>query len=317
MHRFRHSLVFAAVLAFVLRLSALVTYAGSPFTQVMIGDSKGYLATAAKIISGDLGVFFQSAPLYPFLLALSGGLADDVWLPVALLQISLTSLACAAIAVSSGVVFPQYRSAPWVAGTAAAVYGPSVYFDLELLPASLASSLLALAIVLSLLGGGRARSAFAGLLAGAAALLAPALILVAAAVVLWTAFGPGLRPDRKSLLRGAAVLAGVVAVIAPVTIHNTLSGSFVVISSNAGVNAFIGNNPDATGAFFLPPASGLDGARLEETTTLVAERAAGKRLSPSAVSSYWMDRARGFILTEPVRGIRLLGQKTLLTTNRF
>ena len=102
MHRFRHSLVFAAVLAFVLRLSALVTYAGSPFTQVMIGDSKGYLATAAKIISGDLGVFFQSAPLYPFLLALSGGLADDVWLPVALLQISLTSLACAAIAVSSG-----------------------------------------------------------------------------------------------------------------------------------------------------------------------------------------------------------------------
>jgi tetratricopeptide (TPR) repeat protein len=305
-----------AALALALRLVALVALSDSPFTRVMVGDSKGYLATAELVSSGRLakvGVFFQSAPLYSLVLAVTSALSDSTWLGVALLQLIAGSLACGAIALSAASAFPALRAAPWVAGAAAACYGPLVYFELEVLPASLATSFVAFALILALRPAGPGRAALSGALFGLASILAPALLLVALWSIPFVLFGAG----RAGRLRATFALGALVLVVSPVTVHNIVAGDFVLVSSNAGVNAFIGNNPEATGAFFVPPGSGLDGARLPDSAREVAERDLHTRLSPSEISAYWMRRAADFVASEPLRWLRLMGRKTLLAINHY
>jgi len=304
------------VLALALRLVALAALSDSPFTRVMVGDSKGYLETAELVSTGrlaEVGVFFQSAPLYSLVLAVTSALSDSTWLGVALLQLIVGSMACGAISLSAAAAFPALRAAPWVAGVAAAGYGPLVYFDLEVLPASLATSFVAFALILALRPAGAGRAALTGGLFGVASILAPALLLVAFWSIAFLLFGSG----RDARLRAASALGALMLVVSPVTVHNIVAGDFVLISSNAGVNAFIGNNPEATGAFFLPPSSGLDGARLPDSAREAAERDRHSRLSPSEISAYWMARAADFAASEPVRWVRLMGRKTLLAINRY
>jgi tetratricopeptide (TPR) repeat protein len=50
--------------------------------------------------------------------------------------------------------------------------------------------------------------------------------------------------------------------------------------------------------------------------TAIAERAVGRTLSPSEVSSYWSGRAFDFITSQPLAWLRLLGRKFVLLWNR-
>jgi tetratricopeptide (TPR) repeat protein len=309
----------AAGLALVARAIALAALAGTPLTRVMVGDARHYAEVAATIARGGLGevgVFFLGAPLYPLLLAPIRAVTGAVWLPAAAAQAAVGSLACAAIARTASAVFPGERAAPWLAGIAAALYAPMVYFDAEVLPASLAASLVAFVLALVLRPGGKGRALAAGALVGLASLLAPALVLLAplaAACVLRA--GPRREPPAPA--HAALLLAATLAVIAPVTLHNLRAGDFVPIASSAGVNAFIGNNPEANGSFHLPPRSGLDGARLEQSAKAAAEQAEGRALRPSEVSAHWLGRAVRFAIEEPGRWVRLVGKKALLALNHY
>lgn len=97
-----------------------------------------------------------------------------------------------------------------------------------------------------------------GLLVGLSALVRPPslLFLPVLALVGWWGAGWGWRAVGRSVL--VAGLAAV-AVIAPWTLRNAVvMTSPVIISTNMGDNLCIGNNPEATGAFQMPP-SCLDG----------------------------------------------------------
>jgi len=309
----------AAAAAVLFRAAAILDLHGTPLTRVMVGDAMGYLDTARRIAEGrwsEIGVFFQS-PLYPLLLAPLASLADSVWMPVAVLQACAGSLACFAIARCSAIAFPLDPLAPWLAGLAAAAYGPLVFHDVEVLPASLGASLVACGMLAALGAGHRLRSLVAGLLLGAASLLVPSLGLVA----LWCAAWIGVRGARQSRRQGvtlaACVIGGVAAMLLPVAAWNLAAGDVVLVTSSGGVNAFIGNNPAANGAFVLPPASGLDGARLEQSARERAEQRAGRSLRPSEVSASWAGRAWSWVRSAPGDWARLLGRKVLLVLNHY
>ena len=145
----------AVAIALIARGVVLVSFHGTPFTRVMVGDSLGYRATAGLIEAGrfsEIGVFFQSAPLYPFFLAAVSTAFGPGWLPVAILQSVVGSLACGAVAWTAGRAFRGLPAVPWLAGAGAALYGPLVFHDLEVLPASLAASLLAFGLLIFLRG---------------------------------------------------------------------------------------------------------------------------------------------------------------------
>jgi len=137
-----------------------------------------------------------------------------------------------------------------VAGVMLAVYGPFVFFSTRLVPVGLAVFLNLLG--LTLLVGALDRPVWyrwltLGLCTGAAIATVPnsaVLFLLAAGWLVASGIRSGKwQPAFAHML---AVGLGVIVVIAPVTIRNyCVSGELVILSTNGGINLYIGNNPES------------------------------------------------------------------------
>ncbi|MEW6755564.1 MAG: tetratricopeptide repeat protein, partial [Candidatus Latescibacterota bacterium] len=122
----------------------------------------------------------------------------------------------------------------------------------------------------------------------------------------WQAERGSGREPRRALRSALLVGAGVFLAIAPVTLRNwAVGGDLVPISHNAGVNFYLGNNPDYERTVGIRP--GKEWAWLVE----MPEREAGLQ-RPSAKSSYFFARALDYITSDPVEYARLLLYKTYL-----
>jgi tetratricopeptide (TPR) repeat protein len=111
------------------------------------------------------------------------------------------------------------------------------------------------------------------------------------------------------------LLAACLAVIAPATLHNYLVGQdAVLITSNMGMNFFIGNNQRATGYYVKPKGLDLTG---DIYGTKIANVHAGRGLKPSQVSRFWLSKGLDFIRERPGTWLRLLAQKALFFWNAY
>lgn len=132
-----------------------------------------------------------------------------------------------------------------------------------------------------------------------------AVLALPFAVALWRSY-----PDvRARSLAGALFLLGATIPVAPFALHNgRAERALIPISSNFGVNLYIGNNPLATGAYTMPAALDNDprGASAARRA-LKDETADSKR-----ISAHWSAEARRFLAGNPTAAIRLLAQKALL-----
>lgn len=195
------------------------------------------------------------------------------------------------------------RSAFWAA-LLAAVNGPIVFFNSRLLPATMAAVLLLAVLLLIINAGERLRRwFFAGWAAGLAALAVPNCLAVLPAVLLLPRV-PGGIPKRKSRLsRAALLLAGVSIGIAPAVCHNyRVTGRFVPVSTNGGINLFLGNNPDRARTLAIRP--GLDWKRL---TTLPYR--AGSR-NPVEAQDFFLQKVFEYAADRPLDCLSGLLEKT-------
>ncbi len=285
--------------------------------QEPTGDAATYAAQAARIRAEGLlapaGEPYAQGPLYPFFLALFQSLGLG-WGAVRAVQF-LLGAAVAGCLWAVGRRLGGTRGG-WVAGLGAALYGPFVFFEGELLSISLAVFLVSAALVL----WGRRRGALAaGLALGLAALAQPNLFL-GGLILAGTAV---LRPrDLGWPGRRAAwiLLAGLLVPVALTGVRNlSVSGEPVLISANGGVNFFIGNNAQADGTFHLPPDSGLLN-RPEGLFTSAREVAAAARGGPAGVTAtdrYWWLRGLDFWIGNPGHALGLFARKVLLALNDF
>jgi tetratricopeptide (TPR) repeat protein len=116
--------------------------------------------------------------------------------------------------------------------------------------------------------------------------------------------------DNKELLTKLGILfAGVLLGVLPATLNNLSYGDFVLISSNTGINFYIGNNAASTGAYEEPP--GLD-LSSDFTGRQVAEREMGRHLKSSEVSSYWTGKTLDDIKRSPIGFVGGLFKKAWL-----
>lgn len=106
-----------------------------------------------------------------------------------------------------------------------------------------------------------AKAATAGVVLGAACYVRPTAILIPAVLAALSFAGDATRPARVTS-RLVVLLAFMVLAIAPWSFRNTrLFHQFVLISTNGGVNAWMGNNPLSDGQYMdLPPLVGLNEA---------------------------------------------------------
>lgn len=310
------------LVAFALRLAYVMQVSSAPYFDDPLGDSLIYYERARQILAGRSPgdeIYFHSSPVYPYFIALvlrlSGG--------------SLVALGVVQALVGAGNCVLVYllakrlggRAAAALAGLAAAFYGLLAFFDGDLLMIFLTLFFVDLALLLLVRarGSGRLRWPLAaGVSLGLAALDKTNLLLFAPVAAWWLAGDYSLSWREWRWKPPLLLAAGVSLVVLPVTTRNYLvAHDLVLVSSNAGVNLFIGNNPDARGFFHLPEDSGLANTDLYGSSVKVAEASLARKLKPSEVSEFWAAKARRFLREQPLAEAKLLGRKSLLLLNAY
>jgi tetratricopeptide (TPR) repeat protein len=315
-------IAFVFVLACSLRLAYLYQLSRAPFFDDPIGDSQIYYQRALRILSGDwLGseIYFHSSPPYPYLVALVMGATGGSFLALGVVQALVGAGNCVLVYLLARRLAGGERLAPLVAGVMAACYGLFVFMDCELLMMFLTLAFVDASLLLLLRARDSARwrwPVLAGVALGLAALDKTNVLLFAPFAAWWLAGDLSLQ-WRTWRWRPAALFSLAVALtVLPVTIRNyVVGGDLVLVSSNAGVNLYIGNNPDANGVFNLPQSSGLLNTDLYGSSVRVAEAALGRTLKPSEVSAFWSERAWRFVREQPWAAVKLVGWKALLLLN--
>ena len=301
-------------LALAVRLVYLLQIDASPlFTHPPV-DGATYVDHAQRLAAGNWlghgeGAFWQP-PLYPYLLAFFYVIVPDhFFYSVRLFQVLCGALGCVLIWLLGSRLFGAAVGAG--AAIAASLYGPLVFFDGEILPATVGTVLNMTGLVLlhrALDRPSTWRLAGSGMVFGLAALTVATVLgfVIAAAAYVWYELRGQSRTMPAQLLPPVAFLLGAAVVIAPVTWRNTaVGGDFVLISANAGINFYVGNNPDYDGTVGIRPGWEWYG---------LLGRAAidGGAEGLTQQSRFYGDRALDYIASEPLGYFGLLVRKTFL-----
>ncbi|NKB69736.1 MAG: tetratricopeptide repeat protein [Candidatus Latescibacteria bacterium] len=311
----RHTLWLAllpALLALGLRLLYLNHITADPLFDVPVVDAATY-AEDARYLSQESWagkpVPFWQPPLYPYTLGVFFHYLGENYLWPRLFQALLGAAISALVLIIGRPLFGTGTALG--AALATALYGPLIYFGGELLPTTLATFLFlaGLALLIAPLKHLRdsifaertsthpVRLLAAGLALGLGGLAVANILLFLPPAMVWL-----WRLDRtwKSPF---CLLLGCALAIGPVSARNYLvGGDTVLISHNAGINFYIGNNPDYETTISIRPGRAWE--RLVETP----EREAGIE-RPAEKSRYFFAKSWDFIKNHPLDYAALTGRK--------
>ena len=308
-HQARWGGIAVFALALLVRLFYLYEISDTPLFATPVVDARTHVEDArylADVSWTGRPIPFWQPPLYPYALGvLFAVFGDGPYLP-RLLQALLGALICLFVWTLGCKIFDA--SIGLAAGLATALYGPLIYFGGELLPALPALFLNLWLLYLLTTGTDDRRSFCAGILAGLAALTVTNILLFFPVLCIWLYWvrrraGAG---TRHSLRAPVLLLLGSALAITPVTLRNWAVGDdLVLISHDAGINFYIGNNPDYERTTNI--SSGRDWTELVE----MPEREAGID-QPSAKSRYFFARSWDYITTQPLNYLGLFAHKAYL-----
>jgi len=297
-----------AVVAVIVRWIYVIQLSGNPGFSVPMVDEKWHWQWALDILNGPFlgqGAWFR-APLYPYFLAFLAFVTGHSILWTKLLQV----VVCGGTAFFLFKLTEQLinRRAALIAGLIYAFYGTLLYYEAMFLIPVLFLFFVIWGMYRLIVFRDSPRIAtwlLTGLVFGLAAISRPNILLVmpALAIWIWLAVDRG-RPLLPRLRRPVLLATGVLIAIAPVTIRNlAVTGDFILISSQGGVNFYIGNNPVANGLSMRMPevelSEDLSWRQFQPATDAAARRLAGKDLTQAEISSFWTDRAVDWMTDNP------------------
>lgn len=299
--------------AVLVKLAYLLDYSRTALFPVMeYSDGHYYVLWARDIAAGDLiGTrVFMKWPLYAYFLgALSRISGEDLFF-VYCVQILMSAFTCL-LMYKLGLRLLS-RAAGLIGVGLYLWYGMSSFYDCLPLYTSLALFLNILFCYVLVRIRDRqygTRLFGAGLLAGLCVISQGNsffFCLFSAALIVLT--GPHVFRRKLGLLAG--FVAGLMLVIGVVTSRNfAVSGDFVPVAGNMGINFYIGNNPEADGLFYTPADISVNQEGIFRDSKALARYDTKRFLRPSEVSSYWFDRGAAFVRAHPRAYARLLGKK--------
>ncbi len=260
---------------------------------------------------------FLRPPGYPYALAMAYRVTGPGYAGPRLIQMLLGVLNCFLIYLLARKWFGG--PVGLVAAGLASLYWVYVYYEMEFLEPVIEVPLAVLLIYVLSLATERIRWGLvfaAGLFLGAFALVRPNVLLFGLAAMGWLCWIGKRRQALRRFVMACGVFGlGAAAAIAPATIRNYRVGhDFVLISANAGVNLFIGNNPSADGAFTdanladIPFQSCFDYPAVVDDVS----RKLGRPLRYSEASAYFGRQALHFAREQPGRCLALALKKAVL-----
>src|SRR5262245_28979698 len=315
-HALRHGKRWPLVIllvAFALKLVFVLQSRDALYVKVPIMDAGDYDEMAQQVASGHFlrhQAFFMG-PLYPYFLGLIYSLFGRDFTLVRIIQ-----AAGGATTVMLAFLIGRHIFRPSAAliGVILLMLCASVtFYETEMLMEWLGTLLNCLALWLLVTARDDARwqrYALAGAALGLSALARASILIFAVFVLVWLWRGGAQRRTRALAFSGALVL-----MLMPAMIHNAIASHvFIPVTSNAGVNFYIGNNRVANGRFApIPEVDIYD----DFTSQLYLERKLGRELNPSEVSSYWVKRTLDDMRAQPARSAGLLLKKYAMFFNGY
>jgi 4-amino-4-deoxy-L-arabinose transferase-like glycosyltransferase/Flp pilus assembly protein TadD len=278
-----------------------------PLVQPDAGlDTTAYVELAKRVLGGDLGLgpgLYYVSPLYIYFLAAVLRVTDS-FTAVRLVQVTLGTAAVAAIFVMAREWFG--RLAAWVAAGLAALTGLFTFYEALLLQASLDAVMTAAGLASLTLALKRDRLGWyllSGLAFGIQALNRPNVAIAVGGVVAALLVARRGRP-------AAALVAGLLIGLAPVAVRNAVvAHQWSLVSSQGGLNFYIGNRESATG--FYDPVAGVtpNMAGQAQDVRRVAEQATGRSLTDAEASGYFFKLAWTWIRQHPAAAVELFVRK--------
>ncbi len=331
-------------------LHVIFTAADNPLAGDLTLDAAVYDRWAKTLVWGGNPVptRIMQAPLYPWIISVIYHLFGPKLIAVRLAQAVLGAASTAFIIVITRRLF-RSSAAGIIAGAAAAVYLPFIFYEGVLVPATVIIFLNLLAVLLLVPERGDtgiARILAAGITLGLSVVAKPAAILLLPFAALHLHFGGRGRSGERNLngsgtgkeripfvsgrakkdgglfvKRAAVLAAGVILVVIPQTVRNyRITGDFIPLTTGGGINFYIGNNPKANGFYAVPfyrgrPIGGTPEEQMERMHAFAAEEA-GRTLSPAEVSRFWLGRGIEYIKTHPGEWASLAWRKFIFFWNR-
>jgi tetratricopeptide (TPR) repeat protein len=316
-----------ALLVFAIALAARLVYVAEirtlPWFDVPIVDGANYLRTARAIAGGDLlggaGAFWQP-PLYPYFLAVLLRLFGERMVWIVAVQAVLGALSCVLVLALGRRLFGERAAV--ASGLVMALYAPLIHFDAQPLIPVLHIVLVLLGILLLLRAGGAAtaedgtgaserpaalRYLPGGLVWGLAAVATPNILLAAPVAAAWIArrsAPAGPRSGRARTLPVLGFLMGLALPVGLVAARNlVVAGEPVLISSNSGINFYIGNTANYEQAIRIRPGG--------EFQRLAQEPENAGVVGAAAQSRWFTARALEFLTGYPGSAVRLYLRKAL------
>jgi Flp pilus assembly protein TadD len=312
--------------AFLVRLIYLLQVKSNPYFYSPDVDELWHLRWAIDILEkGFWGseVYFRG-PLYPYLLALLWKVTGASYFWTRLIQLAFGA-ASVSLTYLLGREYFSERTAR-LGSVFYAIYGTLILYEGMFLIEGTFIFLNLLGLLILARNRENPRKSvylLCGVVFGLSAIARPNILLVVPLLGLWLLVHFSSRIGvRKVILLVVVFFAGVAAPIVPVTVRNyVVADDFVMISSQGGINLYLGNNPSAEGLTMIMPEIVLDArvpwTKFIPTVTQYAEKEMDRPLKPSEVSSFWSNRAKQFIYEHPGTFLALTYKKLVYFFSGF
>lgn len=292
-----NKLAFILAAAFLLRISYALT-SNIPITS----DSLDYYTIATNLLNGNgfalsSGETAYRLPAYPYFLSLLWYINPSV-LFVQIVQTILDTFSCYFI-FRIGSLFNERTGL--ISSLLWGIFPSAIILSSMLLTETLFTTLLLFIILKTFKQQlSKFEAVVLGIVCAIAILLKPHIVLILLSIFVWRIATKEHR--RQEYINGVIIVIIILLSISPWMIRNhSLFGTYS-LSTNSGVNFWIGNNPSATGGYYFK-----DGNEVDQEFTEVNKSKKGYEL------------AFQFIQNEPLNALAILPKKVahLLSSQNF
>ncbi|MEZ5359566.1 MAG: tetratricopeptide repeat protein [Candidatus Zixiibacteriota bacterium] len=312
--------------AFVIRLVYLLQIKSNPYFYSPMVDELWNIQWAQEILTSSFWgheVYFRG-PLYPYLLALLLKVTGSDFFWTRIIQALISSGSAVLTYLLAREFFKEGTAR--LAGIFYAIYGTLIFYESMFLIPVVFVFLNLLGLLHFVRNTEHPRKwvwFYIGLVFGLAAIARPNVLLVVPFLGLWLYFCLRGKIELKSIIILIVIFfVGVGSAVVPVTVRNMIvADDLVLISSQGGINLYLGNNSQAEGLTMRMPEITLDSKiswdEFNPTVSTYAEKEVGHELKPSEVSSYWSNRAKQYIFEHPGEFIGLTFKKLVYFFSGF
>lgn len=308
----KKNLLYIVLAGFILRVFFIVETSGTPFLAHLFSDSKIYMDWAKTLANGGWAgdqPFFM-APVYPHLLGIYVEIFGESLFVFRVLQALISSLTIFVIYLI-GREF-HTRTTGYIAAILSAVYSVFIFYSGAILSETLQVFVLSLLLLL-IVHKDRFEDKYhwliSGIILGIGVLFRGNILLFLPVVIIWVLrFSENYIAKNKRVTAAILFTIGTFIPILPITGYNyAVSGEFVLLTTNGGINFYLGNNEDSPGVFINPKEFDIS---TDMSGKNYAQRQTGTKLSNSEASSYWFGRGIEYLTEKP-------GDALLLYANKF